>query len=275
MKIKNAFIILFSLVTLALLTSGFRNGPASRGQDKTGSPISSGSCMDCHSSGNYSPSLIVGMYDGDTEINAYEPGKTYTLRYQNINTGSPAVFGFQTVALTEGNKSAGTFGNIPDGFKVTSLDDVDYVEHASPRSLSSFEVEWTAPEEADEVITIYTGSVAANGNGNTGSDGGATDQLALEPNTSNTFDQQLANGVKLFELNATLVNHQLTLQSNVTNASMTFIIYNTNGQVISKSYMLPAAEKSIRIPVGDLAEGMYFIQCVSKGKNQTERFLKA
>jgi hypothetical protein len=275
MHFKNVLVILFSLSVIALLSTGFRNGPANRGEDKTGSPLSSGTCLNCHSSGSYSPSLLVGLYDGDMEVTSYEPGKMYTLKYQLLNSGSPASFGFQTVALTAGNKSAGAFSNIPNGFRLINLDDANYVEHSSPRSLNTFEVNWTAPEDSNESITIYSGGVATNGNSSTGGDGASMDELVLEPNTSPVFGaERLENGLSLFDLRFTLVQDYLALETIQTGQSFAFFILDSGGNLLRTVPAQPIGPEGLRLDLANLPAGLYFIQGVTSGKRHTERFVK-
>jgi hypothetical protein len=273
MNFQKGFVILLSIAIFSIILTSYRNGPANRGHDKTGSPVSSGSCMNCHSSGSYSPTLLVGLYDGDTEVKNYEAGKQYTLKYQIVSTGSPSVYGFQSTALNSSEENAGSFDNIPDDFNLVTLKEVDYVEHSSPRPISSFEVNWTAPEEADDVITIYSAGIAANNNGNTGGDGADLNTLVLEPKTANTFAFEENAQPKLFELKSNIANNQLRL--NIQSSLQSVQIYNMNGQPFFQMDLNNSDEGSISIPVADLPAGMYIVNCYGEGMQQTERFLKA
>ena len=271
MKIKNILIILFAFISIGLITTAFQNGPANRGHDKTGSPVSSGSCFNCHSENNFSPSLMVGMFDSENEVNKYEPGKTYQLRYQLLNQGSPAVFGFQTVALNEENETVGTFSNIPDGFQEITLKEVNYVEHSSPRPLSTFEVDWTAPSNSTDEITIYSGGVAANGNSNNGGDGADMDVLVLTPNTSSS-DNALVADADLFQIKGNLVQNEVELSWQNTYDAIQLYIYDFSGRIIYQE-TLNSSSNQVRIPLQGLKEGLYLIRFDQKQKSLVKRFL--
>ena len=65
------------------------------------------------------------MFDGANQVDSYDPGKMYTLRYETTTTGNPSVFGFQTVVLNSSNENAGSFDNVPTGFQLNNG-----IEHA-------------------------------------------------------------------------------------------------------------------------------------------------
>lgn len=274
MKLKNTFVILFAIVSLVLLGSSFINGPANRGHDKTGSPLSDGTCLNCHSSGAYSPSLLVALFDGETEVDSYEPGKIYTLKYQLINSGSPAGFGFQTVALNDNDENAGTFSNLPDGFRKITLKEVDYVEHSSPRPISSFEVNWTAPEEATEEITFYSAGVAANGNNNNGGDGADIDMITFQPNTSSAEEIASDKNKDPFTLKGNLVKNHLPIVLSYPNEDYTFHLYDTQGTLIRTLSIAKNKDPLIDLPVSDLASNIYYLQGINQSQSKTIRFFK-
>ena len=87
-----------------LLFSSVSGGRAAGGQDKTGSPVSSGTCSGCHSGGSFGASVAATLKDvGGNVVTSYVPGDTYTLEIQVSNsTGSPAGYGAQAVALLAG-----------------------------------------------------------------------------------------------------------------------------------------------------------------------------
>jgi hypothetical protein len=271
---KKAFVFSLSVLSLIVLVSSFKNGPANRGHDKTGSPISSGMCMNCHSSGSFSPELHVSMFDGANQVDSYDPGKMYTLRYETTTTGNPSVFGFQTVVLNSSNENAGSFDNVPTGFQLIDLNGADYVEHASPRTSNTFEVSWTAPSDATEEITIYAAGIAANASNNTSGDGGDTSKLVLQPNTSNI--QLLSSMSKdLFSLKANLVSNKLITQQSASDSAIKYAIINQNGQLISQ---VKNVENSLRtefeISVDDLMPGLYFLHASNGKERHSEKFYK-
>lgn len=271
---KKAFIGVSALFLIFLITSAYINGPAKRGHDKTGSPVSSGKCLDCHSGGQYSPSLSIKMLDGDMEVNSYEPGKTYTLKYQLFNTGSPAAFGFQTTVLDPSNQFAGSFGTVPSGFQQTTLKEVKYVEHSSPRPLSSFQIDWTAPAESNETITIYAGSVAVNGNNNTGGDGGDVDALVLQPATSSVVEGYDEDS-EIFQLIKNPVDGELPVRIESGAASIRFTIIGSDGRKIAQWLEKnPEAGMTFTFDLSNLEHGLYFLIGEKPGSRQATRFIR-
>ena len=270
---KKMIVLTFSLSLLTLLSLSFMSGPANRGHDKTGSPLSNGTCMNCHSSGSYSPNLTVKVLDGENEVNSFNPGQSYTLRYHLLNTGSPLAFGFQTVILDENNESAGIFGEIPNGFQLIDLGGVTYLEHSQPAPLSSFEVEWTAPEDVDNPLTIYAGSVAANSNNNTGGDGADTSSLVLSPNTSavNLFAKGHSNMFSIEE-NPIRDDLKLSLQPEIHQAEL--IIFSQNQHIYRESLVSRHGGEIKSINLSNLPQGIYFISIADKTGKQSEKFIK-
>jgi hypothetical protein len=273
MNLKSTFVVLIALSVTALITSAFFNGPANRGHDKTGSPLSNGTCLDCHSNINFSPNLMVGLYDGETQVDKYDPGKEYTLRYELMNSGSPAGFGFQTVALNSNDESAGSFSDLPDGFRMIELNNATYVEHESPRPVNSFEVKWTAPQEGGETITVYTGSVAINGNSSPSGDGADTNELILEPNTSGLIaDKDFSEDS--FSLKSNLVTNTLDLDFSESNPVGKLSIIDNYGRLWMSESIRGIMGDYYEVPVASLAPGFYFIRYENEGKGSTLRFYK-
>lgn len=165
------------LFVAALATTLFMASSAGAGsvqqQDRTGGPLANQFCGLCHSTGAFNPSINVKVLDGDTEVMAYQPGETYTLRI-TINADEGAVgYGFQAVALTGGdNLQAGSF-TAGTGTQVTTLNGRDYVEHSMRSASNTFEVQWQAPTTGLDDIRFYAAGVAANGNGTNAGDGAA------------------------------------------------------------------------------------------------------
>jgi hypothetical protein len=171
----NMLYAIFALAATAFFLTNNANGPANvQGLDRTGSPLSPGTCatVGCHTDGAFNPSLSLKLMRENVEVSEYEPGEDYRLVATiTAGTGSPARYGFQTVALTgEGNLNAGTF-SVESGMQLVTLNNRRYAEHSMPRVSNVFEVEWTAPEAGTGVVRFYAACVAANNSGDNFGDG--------------------------------------------------------------------------------------------------------
>lgn len=163
---------LFVLAACGLVFINSSSGPANvQGQDRTGGPLANGFCGNCHGAGAFNPMLDVALLENDQEVGIYLPGQTYTLQV-TINADADALrYGFQAVALDEDNNQVGSFA-AGTGTQVVTLAQRQYVEHSSPSTSNTFEVEWTAPSEANLAdVRFFVSGIAANNNGSSGGDG--------------------------------------------------------------------------------------------------------
>ncbi len=188
---RNQYIIIsFCTILGAFIWMSSTGGVANvQGADLTGSPLGSGFCSGCHSSGNFSPSISAELLDAGVAVSQYQPGKSYTLRVRVNASGTPARYGFQAVALSgTNNVKAGTFGTAPTGFRKTVLQEREYVEHSSPRSGNTLEIQWTAPASSGESVRFYVSGIAANNNGSSSGDGSAhlSQPLQINPMVTST-----------------------------------------------------------------------------------------
>jgi hypothetical protein len=172
-------ISLFAGFLVFALFMNFSEGAAnSQQQDRTGGPFTeaSGNCQTCHNTGVFNPGLEIELLDGDTPIQQYEPNKTYLLRYTiTANNGTPSGYGLQSVILSTADDAAiAGYGTAPTNTQLTELDGRTYFEQADLNSSNVFEIEWTAPDAGVGSVTAYASGIAANGNGSSGGDAGAS-----------------------------------------------------------------------------------------------------
>lgn len=194
----------FLLVTLIVISSiiqlsatdhieicSFKPGPersggvaATLGSDKTGGPLSGGNtCSQCHSGGNYNPTLNVVVKDmANNIVSAYEPGMTYKLEVTiTAVNGTPGGYGMQTVSLDSADQFAGAFGTIyTPNTQVSSIGSVDYLEHQGASTTGIYSVEWIAPASNQGTIGFYMIGLAVDGFGSiAGDDVSAPTMFAL------------------------------------------------------------------------------------------------
>lgn len=276
MKLKIIY-TLFVLVGTALLFLNNSGGAAEvQGVDRTGSPLSPAPCQACHSAGAFSSGIEVDMLDNGTPTTTYEAGKTYTLRVKATNSGSPAGYGFQAVALKSDDSQAGSFGTPPTGIQVTTLAGRDYAEQSSRSNDSTFEIEWEAPEAGSGDVNIHAAVVVANGMAGSAGDGSAflNTPVTLSEVISSTNDADgLLESITIFP-NPVGDELQLLLNSKE-NADYQLLISNMQGQIVySQRIGLTAGEQLNSIDVSQLAAGVYSLQLTDGLLRSTRALVK-
>ncbi len=280
MKIKS------TITALSLLIFGFflmnnAAGPAEvQGQDRTGSPLSTGSCntAGCHASGAFDPSVSVKVMSGGDAISGYEPGASYTLEITiAAGTGTPSEYGFQAVALDGNNENGGSFPGIPNGGQqlVTFSNGVEYMEHSEPATSNVFTTSlWEAPAAGSGDITFYVGAIAADDNGNSGSDGGATATITLTEGfmTSSTEVAQ-SIGFTVFP-NPAQDFVTLNINSQVTGEAQLQLLDVTGKVLQTEAVGIQQGENAQRVEIGHLNSGLYLMHLVYDDQVITERVVK-
>jgi hypothetical protein len=148
----------------------FSGGPGTGGLgDRTGSPLSSATCSQCHSGGSFNAAIGVQVLDGSTPVTSYTAGNTYTVVY-TISGSSPA-FGFQGGVLTSTNAAGGTFSSPSSNAQLVTISGRSYFEHdGGPSSTGVFQASWTAPLANTGTVSFYGVGLAVNQNGGTSGD---------------------------------------------------------------------------------------------------------
>jgi hypothetical protein len=168
MKAKLLLVLTCLLSAAALLLSNSAGEGYVQGVDRTGSPISSGFCNNCHGEGNFQPITTLALLQDNQVVTSYKPGQNYTLKVRiDMPFGAAADYGFQTVALTgSDNHSAGSFGKVPDGVRLTKLSNNRiYAEHSRPSLSNVILIPWVAPAAGTGTVSFYAAGMASNGSG--------------------------------------------------------------------------------------------------------------
>lgn len=136
--------------------------------DATGSPLAAGlTCATCHSGGSFNATASMQILDGNTPVDSYVPGQTYTMTLQV--SGTAPHYGGQAVALKSDNTNAGTMG-VPstDDTQVHFIGNVSYLEQSARSSSGIFTTTWTAPVTGSGDVNIYYIGNAVDGIANAG-----------------------------------------------------------------------------------------------------------
>ena len=267
-KMKNIYMVLaisFSLILVAA-SDGAGGG---QNKDRSGSPDGDNVCSQCHSSGSFSPEINLSiMDDAGMSITSYIPGETYLLEYSVAGTsGSPQAFGFQSTALSDENSNAGTFTN--PGIQAqletvtnTNVTSRSVVEHSSPTSSGTWQVEWIAPSSFDGNVTFYYSGVAVNGNNMSSGDGYGGGNTVLTPD----FDSSINNLEILKDLELSVSEYGLEIIGDEMILMERVEVYGVSGRLISQAMN---TDLPVRLDDSNLVRGVNLIVCTVGGKTQT------
>ncbi|MDG1333377.1 MAG: T9SS type A sorting domain-containing protein [Crocinitomicaceae bacterium] len=184
---RYSLIAILGAISLILISAGFSSptadvqaydpappfsGGAGNGGlgDRTGSPLSSATCSQCHSGGSFNASVSVDVFDpiAGMSVSSYTAGNSYEVTY--TVTGNANAYGFQGTVLTQTNAAGGSFAT-PSGAQVVTISGRPYLEHVSGSSLSGvFQTIWTAPAAGSGTVTFYGIGLGVNQNGGTSGD---------------------------------------------------------------------------------------------------------
>ena len=138
-------------------------------QDRTGSPISSGTCANCHSGGSFGVNVTLDVFDpvSGSSVTSYVPGSSYEVTF-TVNGTAPG-YGFQSTVLNSSSTAGGSLSN-PSGGQIVTIGGNSYLEHQGGSVSGVFQATWTAPAAGSGTITFYATGLGVNGNGGTSGD---------------------------------------------------------------------------------------------------------
>lgn len=280
MKIKSTLTVI-GLFLIALFLMNNSGGPANvQGQDRTGSPLSTGACgtAGCHDAGAFAPSVSVEVLTGGEAISGYEPGASYQIKVTiDAASGTPASYGFQTVVLDSNNENAGSW-NFPNGGQqlIAFASGVEYMEHSTPSTSNTITTTlWDAPAAGAGDVTVYVGAIAANDNGTSGGDGGAITSIVLSEGFMivDSDDLEEPTGFSVFP-NPTqdFIYAKINSQS-FGNAQLR--ILDVTGKVMhTEAFEIQQGENLQQVNTGNLKNGLYLIHLIHEGETITKTFVK-
>lgn len=189
---KTRFLLTIFLVAAAyIIFSSRTTGAGFNGLgDVTGSPVSSGTCGNCHSGGSFGASVTITLRDqSNNPVASYVAGQSYILEFDvNNSSGTPGGFGGQAVAITSTNANAGTMGStISTNTRTVTISGRSYLEHNSISANGVFRVNWTAPASGTGTVRIFASGLAVNANGGTSGDQVATANVQVTEQVPTTI----------------------------------------------------------------------------------------
>ncbi|MEZ5017456.1 MAG: choice-of-anchor V domain-containing protein [Flavipsychrobacter sp.] len=157
---------------------------------RTGASFDNGTCSNgtsCHSSsGSFSPTTTLQLFDGSTAVTSYTANHSYTLRItiSSSGTNSNTKYGFQAVSVKSSNNSnVSGWGTMPSGTKTVTISGRTYASHSTRLTSGVINIPWTSPVTSTGNITFYAAGLVADGNFQQTNDNVATSSLTISAST--------------------------------------------------------------------------------------------
>jgi len=279
---KTQILLVFTLLSasIMLFTSNSSGPGLVQGEDLTGSPVSAGSCNNCHGGGTYNPKVTATLSDGGKAVTSYTPGKAYTFTIAiTVGAGTPGGYGFQTVGLVDGsNATAGTFSALPSGVQAVTINSRNYIEHSRRSTAPTWSFTWTAPAKGTGKVNFYASGNAVNGNGGSNGDQSATLSAAL------SIAEGAATGINApIELIAEVATYpnpvmdelQVKLTSSENLKQLTISVMDLNGRIMVQNKQLnPGFQFQTSFETSDWAKGVYLVRLTDGEKLLTKKIIK-
>ena len=195
---KTRFLLTIFLAAAAyIILSSRSTGAGFNGVgDVSGSPVSSGTCGNCHSGGSFGASVTITLRDqSNNPVTSYLAGQSYILEFDvNNSSGTPGGFAGQAVALTSTNANAGTMGStLTTNTRTVTISGRSYLEHSSISATGLFRVNWTAPASGTGTVRIFASGLAVNANGGTSGDQVVTANIQISEQVPTTISYSQAS----------------------------------------------------------------------------------
>jgi len=262
MKIKSLLLYSFVLLVFITLTSSKYN-PQNPPTGKTGGPSES-TCGEsgCHKGGTFAGTVTVSGIP-DTIL----PNISYDVVLTQTSNAVRA--GFELTPLDGTNAKAGTL-TAGSGSNVINASGRTYIRHSNFKTLSagstSWSFKWKSPAiAANNKVTLYFASLAANGNGNETGDNALTGSKSFVftfPTATN--EHNVESEVNMFPNPAGKLV-QLTIPAE----SGLIELYNLDGKLCLKQ----AITKKSDLDVAGLEKGIYISKISYDQKTITKKLI--
>lgn len=265
---KQTLLLTTTSLFLALAFMNNSSGPTNAGLgDKTGSPLSSGTCASCHSGGAGITGMSLILIDGVTNIpvtnNQYVPSRLYNVQLLGSSTANLPKFGFQLTALKSTNNTmAGAFSTSAANCAIKTNNSVNYLEHIAPLSQTggSYQVDfsWVAPGAGSGMVKFYGVLNAVDGTGGTyGDKTSPTYMLTLNEATNSIAAFQSSLGGSLTPNPAQ--SHTTLNFSPETRGAIFITVYDLTGKIVLQTLKYVTEEKQVNLECANWPSGAYFV----------------
>lgn len=278
------FYKLFILLLFAVLFQSRSAGPAEVANlQVSGAPGSTGdmgTCANsgCHVDGALNASLEVSFTTTSSEaVTEYQPGTEYFVDLMISADQTFAGSGFQIIAMDENEESIGTWNSLPGAAQTSELNGRTYAEHNQnlTNGPTLWQLNWTAPVEGSGAVTFYAAALANNNNGNTAGDGVATTNFTISEfgvSSTNNANQDLTSMLISPNLIVDQVNVSVFSKRS---GDFDLNIITTSGQLVyAENINLQVGENQKSLDLGQLGQGLYFLQIRGENQVMTQRVIK-
>lgn len=275
-KLNFLMALMISASGLLILQSASGGRAAVGGQNRTGSPIASGTCAACHSGGNFSPSSSAVITNSSgTAVTSYIPGETYTVTYTVTGTGASG-YAMQASFLDANNANTGDFLSATSAnTQLSTAGGIEFLEHQGTQTTGVFVGTWEAPAAGTGTVTLYGVGLAVNANGGTSGDQVTPAiQVALTEDNStnvNTIEGEIA----LFDVYPMPNQGTFTLKNNGQANAFQVQLVNMAGQVVGMEQLNldQGAAQTLNFP--NLIPGVYTIILEGENLRQAQQMVVA
>jgi hypothetical protein len=228
----------------------------------SGAPGMRSCASSCH--GGTSGTLVVNGFPA-----SYIPGQTYRLTIAHAG-GSPIVNFNLTTRQSSTGSVAGTFSPLSN---CTSFTGTDGGVYASPHSIDSAVVNWTAPAKGSGTVTAYASAFQ----GSTSSSSGQSRSLSISASeilTSVGSEQSRSHSISLSHNYPNPFNPSTTISFSLPSKSFVSLkVIDALGREVSTllSEELQAGTYSCRWESAELPSGAYFYRLQTAGHVETKR----
>ncbi|MCX6133925.1 MAG: T9SS type A sorting domain-containing protein [Ignavibacteriales bacterium] len=253
-------IVLFGMLLLASIT--YAHNSYTGGY--SGAPGMRTCASSCHGSG--SGTLVVNGFPA-----SYVAGQTYRLTVAHVG-GSPIVNFNLTTRIGSTSVVGGTFAPVSNSTLYSGADGGVY---ASPHTIDSAVINWTAPAKGSGIVTLY----AAAFQGTTSSGSGQSRALSItsaEIVTSVDQERSMPLAFSLHQNYPNPFNPSTALSFRLSAISLvTLKVSNALGEEVATlvNEVRPAGLNSVRWDASSLPSGVYYYRLQSNGYLATKKML--
>ena len=280
------FIFSLSLVTVVFLSLANSGGrAAAQNSGNTGAPgdanVTCGGCHATNSQVQISIDMSLTDENGAAIDQEYTPGSTYDLSVMiNDEMGSPAVYGFQLLALKAALDVAGDetsdYTDISSNAQKSFAGNTErsYLEHKGASISNEFSAKWTAPETGSGPVSFYFCGNGADDSGNTQGDNIACSKIQLEEKKISSVNT--IAGVSEVRTFPNPTTDHLTIEVTARDAvESQMTIMNLAGQQFeNRNVELKTGVNAINLDLSNFNNGLYFLQFTTEKGMITRKIVK-
>ena len=273
-KLNFLMALMIGAGSLLVLQSSSGGRAAQGGQDRTGSPVSNGTCSACHSGGNFSAASVATITNSaGTAVTSYIPGNTYTVTYTVTGTGASG-YAMQAAILDANNANVGDFlAATSSNTQLSNANGIEYLEHQGAQTTGVFTATWQAPVAGSGTVTLYGAGLAVNRNGGTSGDQVTPAIQVTLTEDNNTSVTTIEEGMALFAVYPMPNAGNFTLKNNSQETASMMQLVNMAGQVVATKQVNLTQNATQTMNFPNLIPGIYTVILEGDNLRQTQQII--